>query len=130
MTEEALERGDPALNIKTEHFRIVSPPTAIVGRLMIMRGSCWLWLSKEKEGSSYELGPMSMGVPNRFENLPMSSTVLRTHTPLDDTCSGLAARLAKKHGIHCVVSGDTLDDELVLEILPKLESIIEPHFRK
>jgi hypothetical protein len=98
---------------------------AIIGQVTLMDKSVWIWVAERRDNGTYDLGPMTVGMPRGIgtEGLPVTTTLVKKDTVDDDISSGMCARLAEKHGIQCFASV-TIPEEILGLAAPLIEKIV------
>ena len=91
--------GEPSGILIVEFMFELPGDMKVIGNAMIMKQSCYIWLSAENGDCS--MGSLAAAMPTRFEGMPISSTLINSE---NDLSSDMAQRLAFRFKIQVFVS--------------------------
>ena len=114
--------------MELHQFKFNGPElNGILGQILVMKNSCWLWMSRELESGKYELGPLAAGMVSKLDGQPVSTVLQSSGGTEDDVSASMSARLAKKFGIQCYVSSD-IDEASVPAAMKQLDTVMRTYF--
>jgi hypothetical protein len=123
--ESASQSPEQMMGIETKRFTFtVQGERTIVGYLIIMEKSCYLWLSTPEAEPS--LNTLATAIPTRFDSMPISSVLFGD----DDHSAGLSQQLSKRFNIQTFVSVNLPDsyDDASSQISSQLVAILKDFF--
>lgn len=99
----------------------------VLGNIIVMDGSCYIWLGAHD--SLPVMDALSMAMPTRFENNPLSSELIQSR---DSMSSEMATRISKRYKIQTFVSCNLPEkfEPHVAAIDRRLIDILEKYFSK
>ena len=122
-------KEEPIEPIPIENFVIDLPDDRIkvIGNIIAMDGSCYIWLGAYDSLPS--MGSLAMAMPTRFESDPLSSELIRSKS---STSSEMARRLSKRYKIQTFVSCDLPEiyEPHIASIDRRLIEILDKNFTK
>jgi hypothetical protein len=127
MSEE-LANTEFSSGIRVEQFSEIIDDKLILGQIMFLNKSCWIWLSDGRKPASMESLVVSM--PTIFNDMPISSKIFDSSLEESVLGEGLAQRLSKKFNIQCFVSvniGEELE-ALFVQVESKVISMLASNF--
>lgn len=111
----------------TESFAIAIDDYVVIGNIIFMDKSCYVWLGSNSDSPMF--GSLDMAIPTRFNDSPLTKTLFCETEGMFD-CEGVCQRLSKRFNIQCFISCNiALDDDLkFFEVEKKLIEMLSPHF--
>jgi hypothetical protein len=113
--------------IKSEMFAVTLDSFYVNGNVMLMQGSCFIWLGMGEA----RLAHLNVAMPTKYDPIPITTTLINE---LDgDSCGmGLVQRLSKKFGMQIFSSVNVeTDNEFLWQLIEKrLVDILSVHYCK
>ena len=113
---------------RTERFFELFENVTVIGMLIVMRSSCFIWLSVEGDHS---FPPLSTSMKTRYDSIPLSSVLIDSTDSEDIVGTGISRRISERFNVQTFVScniPDSLDVNLQL-IEARLTNILEKYFK-
>ena len=112
-SQSVMTVGVPAseeYGIKCQNFEIVVDEVVVAGNIMIMNGSCFIWLGTGEPHFS----TLAMALPTKYDPIPLATTIISDSDNAAGQHYGLMQRLASKYNIQVFQS---INVELVNEMI-------------
>lgn len=121
-----LDVAEGKSGIQTREFSFqVADNAQVLGSIMLMNESCFVWLGSEQ--GSCNMGSLATAMPTRFSGVPISTILLNDES---DLSSDMSKRLALRFKIQVFVSCNVPESfESHMHIIDKeLIKILSEHF--
>ena len=110
-------------NMTTKRFELNYDDKLYIGEIIMMYKSLFIWIGDKSQCPN--LGSMIIGMETRFDNIPLTTTLIAGDTIDTELISNtIAKRLSKKYHIQAFVSSSlSISDSVCIEKI--IEKIIE-----
>lgn len=110
----------------TQNFSITLEDTSsqVTGSIIYMEQSCWIWIN---DSNSASFGTLDVVMPSKYDDIPLTSSLIKTGDESSIDIARIAQRLSKKLGIQIFISGQVQADRSNI-VEAKLKEILSSKF--